>query len=74
MNNIEFEKFIESIGFKYNGHYYRYKDYIIFLNSDNYEFNNGSEWVLCIEFYDLTPLKNELKNEFRSLKLKQILK
>ena len=71
MNREEFEKFIESIGFKDNGsdfnHYY--KQYRIYLYPYNYDFYNGSEWIHYIDF-DLTPLKKMT----RCIKLKQILK
>ena len=40
MNRVEFIKFIESIGFEYDLWYYVYKEYRIFLTSDNYEFHN----------------------------------
>ena len=75
MNYEQFKIYIESIGFIPESNIrYLYKKYGIDLYSSYYDFYNGSKWVLCIEFYDLTPLKKELKKEFRSLKLKQILK
>ena len=74
---LNFQKYLESIGFKRFGLYvYTYNEYTINIYAKycRYDFYNGSKWVVCIEFYDLTPLKNEFKKELRSLKLKQILK
>ena len=66
----EFKKFILSIGFKDdNNHFYRYKEFIIYLYSDFYDFCNGSEWIRNIDYNDLTPLR-----KFdRGYKLKKIL-
>ena len=70
MNVEEFKKFIESIGFKYTGHFYRYKSYIIGLYPEHYNFENGSEWINRIHYNDLTLLRKL----DRSYKLKKILK
>ena len=83
MNNIEFKKYIKSIGFKFDGLYYVYKEYhgvdhldypiyIIDLYDDHYKFYNGSG---CITYVldDLSPLEKEFKKELRSIKLKKIL-
>ena len=69
----EFKKFIKSIGFKFDGLYYDYKQYSIFVYNRNYYFYNGSG---CITYVldDLTPLEKEFKKELRSIKLNQILK
>ena len=69
---LDFQKYIKSIGFKYNGHCYRYKDYIIDLYEYSYDFYNGSRWV-GYDYNDLTPLENEFKQELRRIKIKQIL-
>ena len=77
MNSKEFIKYIESIGFiqesnqECNVDFYRYnyKEYRIFLNSDNYDFYNGSKWIYTIVLNDLSPL---IKFD-RSYKLKKIL-
>ena len=64
MNREEFEKFIESIGFKSNDildYYHYYKKYRIDLYYDKYGFYYG--------YNDLRPL-NQIE---RSYKLKKIL-
>ena len=74
MNYIEFKKFIESIGFKYNSHniFYEYKIFKIDLFFiDHYEFWSGSKWI-NYNYNDLTPFK-VFKKELRSIKLKNIL-
>ena len=73
MNIEEFEKFIESIGFKYNVYSYLYKEYIIDLYEYTYEFYNGSGWV-GYDYNDLSPLEKEFKKELRSVKLKELLR
>ena len=84
MNVEEFKKFIESIGFKYNGHYYVYKEYHgvdhldyqiyrIDLYEYFYYFYNGSEWFDNIYLNDLRPIQEHLKKELRSIKLKGLL-
>ena len=71
MSREEFINYIESIGFKYNGHgYYVYKECEIYLWNDHYDFYNRSELIHYIDLNDLTPLKKIT----RSIKLKQILK
>ena len=69
---LGFQKYIESIGFKYFDCYYDYKEYRIFLNSDNYSFYNGSDWDMK-NIDDLTPFNKYFKQELRSIKLKQLL-
>ena len=74
MSREEFKMYIESIGFKYNGHgYYVYKEYEINLYIDHYDFNNGSEWVFYINF-DIRPFDMYFKRELRSFKLKELLR
>ena len=70
MNVEEFIKFIESIGFKYTGHFYRYKKYKIDLYYECYDFCDGSEWIYSIVLNDLRLLRKL----DRSYKLKKILK
>ena len=69
MKREEFIKYIESIGFKYNGSSYRYKEYYIYLFIEYYHFYNGSESIYDIPLNDLTPLLKLI----RSIKLKKIL-
>ena len=70
MNWCEFEKFILSIGFKYDTYrQYEYKKYNIYLDRDHYDFYNGSEWICYIKLDDLRLL-NKIIREY---KLKNIL-
>ena len=71
MSREEFINYIESIGFKYNGHdYYGYKECEIYLYDNHYDFYNGIEWFDDIDLNDLTPL-NKIT---RRIKLKQLLR
>ena len=74
----EFKELIESIGFKsYTNYLYCYKEFTIDLyNSfyDFYDFYNGSKWFYTVPYTDLTPINNDLKQELRSIKLKELLK
>ena len=73
---LDFQKYIESIGFKHNvtDYYHYYKKYIIDLYYDEYyDFFNGSKWIKKIEFNDLALLEKEFKKELRSIKFKKIL-
>ena len=72
MNNKEFKKYIESIGFKYFGCYYDYKEYRIDLYEYCYYFYNGSDWDMK-NIDDLTPFNKYFKQELRSIKLKELL-
>ena len=72
MNQEEFRKYIESIGFKLKPDYeytYLYKEFKIYLNINFYNFNNGSE-LNAYSYNDLSPL---LKLT-RSIKLKSLLR
>ena len=71
MNKEEFINYIESIGFVSHDlfiEFYEYKEYRIFLNSDDYDFYNGSG-LITYKYNDLTPLKQFT----RSIKLKELL-
>ena len=70
MSTGEFIKFIESIGFEYNGFYFHYKKYKIDLYYECYDFYDGSEWIYSIVLNDLRLLRKL----DRSYKLKKILK
>ncbi len=72
MNREEFIIFIESIGFRYNGFYYDYKEFRIGLNFhlDEYYFDNGSEYKVY-SYNDLAP---DLLKLVRSIKLKSLLR
>ena len=83
MNKEEFKKYIESIGFYYEGFYYVYKKhhgvnhldskmYSIICHLYNYIFYNGGKGERYT-YNDLKPLEKEFKKELRSIKLKQIL-
>ena len=78
MSRDDIEKFILSIGFKYNGnigdYYYNYKEFVIYLYDDHYDFYNGIEWFDDIDLNDLRPLDKEFKKELRSIKLKGLLR
>ena len=80
MKREDFKLLIESIGFKHNNGYYIFKEFKIYLYYSiqydffQYDFYNGSEWVLGISLNDLTPLENNFKNELRSYKLKVLLR
>ena len=76
MNIEEFEKYINSIGFKTHDWYYVYEKYRIDLlkNSCYYDYYNGSEWVFSIPLNDLTPIEEEFKQKLRSIKLKGLLR
>jgi hypothetical protein len=77
MNREEFIKLIQSIGFKKSDNiintYYTYKEFVIDLFHDFYEFHNGSHWVEDISYTDLKQLEKHFKNYFRSIKLKELL-
>ena len=75
MNKEEFKQFIESIGFKYIEHNYRYKSYRIDLYSAHYyNFWYGSRWLFHIKLTDdLTQFNKYFKKELRSIKLNQLL-
>ena len=73
MNVEEFKKYIESIGFKLNGHYYVYKEYRIFLYIDTHTLYIRLHWIYNKDYNDLTQLNEYFKNELRSIKLKKIL-
>ena len=72
MSREEFKQFILSIGFKYNG-YYVYKEFVIYLYYNDYDFHNGSEWYDNNDINDLRLIENYFKRELRSIKLKNIL-
>ena len=70
MMKEEFEKYLKSIGFKYNGHgYYNYKEYEIFLLYDSYNFFNRFVCDYNIPMSDI----RKLKRIERSYKLKKLL-
>ena len=69
----EFEKLIKSIGFKYDGYSYLYKEYIIDLYDDHYKFYIFTEFTGRYEYNDLSPFDEYFKKELRRIKLKQIL-
>ena len=77
---LDFQKYIESIGFKYIAQvyttdtHYRYKDYMIYLSSKSYDFHDLTTWWWDIDIEDLSPIENLFKKELRSFKLKQIVK
>ena len=73
MSTGEFKKFIESIGFKYDGYSYLYKEYRIDLYPTHYYFFNGSKGSKFLDLNDLKPIEDYFKNELRSIKLKKIL-
>ena len=70
---LDFQKYIESIGFKPSDVFYRYKGYLISLNHKSYNFHNKSGWLFRIKLTDLTPFEKEFKREIRSIKLKELL-
>ena len=76
MNEKEFRKLIDSIGFNDNtvSNYCKYKKYRIDLYNTYYHFYNGSEWIDNIRYNDLTTIKEHFKKEFRSIKLKTLLR
>ena len=78
MNQEEFRKYIESIGFEYNyGFYYDYKEFridLFNLTGGHYDFWNGSEWIHNIPYNDLKPFEKYFKKELRSIKLKSLLR
>ena len=73
VDRLDFQKYIESIGFKQSDVFYRYKGYIINLNYKSYNFYNRSGWALNISLNNLKPLQKEFKQESRSIKLKELL-
>ena len=74
MNREEFIKFIESIGFKYEGNLvYLYGKYTIGLLSDTYSLYNVYKLIGRSNCNDLILLEKEFKLELRSIKLKQLL-
>ena len=73
MDELEFIKFIESIGFKLRINFpniYVFEKYKIQVKPTKYFFHNGSEWSGLIYLNNLTPLKRFE----RSIKFKKILK
>ena len=70
---LDFQKYIESIGFKQINAYYYYNDHRIKLHYNWYVFYNGSKWFEYYDLNDLSPLENEFKHELRRIKLKQLL-
>ena len=75
MNQEEFKKYIESIGFVKNVRIYYYKEFKIqiYLFDDEYDFYNGSYWIDDIPYNDLELIEKNFKKELRSFKLKQLL-
>ena len=76
MTKYEFKELILRIGFKKCGHYYdeyRYKDFVLFLHSNNYHLLNYS-YSYQPGYDDLIPINYYFKNEMRSIKLKNILR
>ena len=69
----EFEKYIESIGFKQINAYYYYNDHRIKLHYNWYDFYNGSKWFEYYDLNDLRLIENYFKKELRTFKLKKIL-
>ena len=74
MTRNEFVKFIQSIGFKYNGLSYRYKNYDMYLHVELYKIYNHSGCIGGFEYNELGPIKYYFKKELRSIKLKQLLR
>jgi len=71
MNQEEFRKYIESIGFySTDGFNYYYKEFGIDLYYDYYFYFNGSELFRYVSYNDLTQV---LKST-RSIKLKHLLR
>ena len=79
----EFIKLIESIGFisnkevmivyEYKGFkLYLYDDCYNFYTRDHYEYESG--WIWSVLYSDLKPIEKYLKKEFRSIKLKELLR
>ena len=77
MSEEEFKKFIESIGFEYDGYNYIYNGcencYEIDLYNNCYDFYNGYKWLGLHAYNNLTPFENYFKKKLRSIKLKKIL-
>ena len=88
MSFEEFEKYIESIGFKYykkdsNSFRYEYKSHLglnkyridIYYDIYNgsYDFYNGYKWFGLHAYNDLRHIEKEFKKELRSIKLKGLL-
>ena len=77
---LDFQKYIKSIGFKFDDNYHEYKKYYeykkfrIYLYTNYYSFYNGYEWIYNRDLNDSTPLEKEFKNELRSIKLKELLR
>ncbi len=74
----DFVKLIVSIGFNYRSIYnkneYKYNKFRIDVWDDGYDFYNGSEWFMYVSYNELDIIYNSFKKEFRSIKLKQLLK
>ena len=71
MNQKEFKKLIESIGFKLNDRFsYEYKEFRIYLYDNFYNFWNCSEIIYDIPLNDLT----EILKLSRSIKFKELLR
>ncbi len=73
----EFIKLIESIGFKYKYGYYNYKEFEIYLYNDSYVLHNGfgfNQERIISSYCDLRPIEKYFKKEFRSFKLKLLLR
>ena len=75
MNREEFKNYIESIGFKPFGIYYKYELYHIYLNNTHYEFYDISNNIRMsyIDLRDLNLLEKVFIRELRSIKIKQLL-
>ena len=77
MNRDEFIKYIESIGFIYNGRSYSYKYYIIEVFKYGYDFypmRGKYMGNITPSFIDLDIIEFHFKKEIRSIKLKKLLK
>ena len=73
---LNFQKYLESIGFKRFGLYvYTYNEYTINIYAKycRYEFINGTKLVGRYPLNILTAIDKYFKKELRSIKLKQLL-
>ena len=73
MSELEFIKYIESIGFEKWRGWYIYQEYIVSLYTDHYNFYSGYKWYYGKKINDFTLLQKEFKQELRYIKLKKIL-
>ncbi len=75
MKRESFVILIKSVGFEYNSTsgYFEYKDFKIDLYYDFYKYCDNLGCILY-NINNLKPIENQFKNEFRSIKLKKILK